>query len=128
MTAPKRFSINRRLRSFVYAIRGIKVLLQSQHNAWIHAIATILVCIAGFAFHLSSIEWCMIVIAIMAVWTSEALNTSLELLTDLASPEIHPLAAKAKDVAAGAVLLASIGAAILGVIILLPHAWTMATR
>ena len=66
-------------------------------------------------------EWCAVILAIVSVWTAEALNTALEFLTDLASPAFHPLAGMAKDVAAGAVLLASMGAALVGFLIFWPH-------
>ena len=86
-------------------------MVQSQHNAWMHAAATCAVCTAGIAFRLPGTEWCVIVLSIVIVWTAEGLNTALEILTDVASPEIHPLAGKAKDVAAGSVLIAATGAA-----------------
>jgi diacylglycerol kinase (ATP) len=70
--------------------------------------------------HLSTGEWCWIVLAIMSVWTAEALNTAFEFLADVASPEFHPLVQQAKDVAAGAVLLSAIGAAVIGLLVLGP--------
>ena len=71
--------------------------------------------------YLSASEWCWIVLAIMAVWTAEALNTALELLADVASPEFHPLVEKAKDVAAGGVLIAAFGSVIIGLLVIGPH-------
>jgi diacylglycerol kinase (ATP) len=109
------------LRSFVYAGRGIRTMLASQHNAWIHAAATLVVAVAGFAFQITRPEWCVLVLAIMAVWAAEALNTALEFLCDVASPEFHPLVEKAKDVAAGAVLLSAIGAATVGGLVFVPR-------
>ncbi|MFO1095168.1 MAG: diacylglycerol kinase family protein [Planctomycetaceae bacterium] len=123
MSEQKPFSVGGRLRSFVYAGRGIRVMLQSQHNAWIHAGATAGVILAGAAAGLTSVEWCLIVLATVAVWTAEALNTAFEFLTDVASPTIHPVAEKAKDVAAGAVLMAAIGAALVGLLVFGPHLW-----
>lgn len=99
-------------------------MLRTQHNAWIHAIATTVVAVAGVLFQLSRTEWCIIVLAVVAVWTAEALNTAFEFLTDMASPEFHPLAGKAKDVAAGAVLLAAIGAVIIGLFIFGPKVFS----
>ena len=110
-----------RIRSFYCAFKGIRVMITSQHNAWIHAVATFIVIIAGFYFRLTKLEWCWIILSITAVWTAEALNTAFEFLTDVASPEFHPLAGKAKDVAAGGVLIASIGSVIIGLIIFLPY-------
>jgi diacylglycerol kinase (ATP) len=98
------FSTSARLRSFVYAGRGIRTMLVSQHNAWIHAVATLGVVVAGLVFGIPRSEWYVLILAIVAVWTAEALNTALEFLCDVASPEFHPLVEKAKDVAAGAVL------------------------
>ena len=110
-----------RIRSFRCALAGIWTMISSQHNAWIHALATILVVTLGFNFGLSKAEWCWIVLAIISVWTAEALNTAFEFLTDVASPAFHPLAAKAKDVAAGAVLITAIGSVVIGLLILGPY-------
>jgi diacylglycerol kinase len=66
-------------------------------------------------------EWCALVSAIALVWAAEALNTAVELLTDLVQPERHPLAGRAKDAAAAGVLLASIGAAVIGALVFLPR-------
>ena len=117
---PKPF-LSARLRSFGHAFRGLKVLLQTQHNARIHALATVLVLAAGALMRISPAEWALIVLAIVSVWATEALNTAIEFLVDLASPELHPLAAKAKDVAAGAVLVAAIGSLIVGILVFGPH-------
>jgi len=110
-----------RLRSLRWAWRGIRVMLASQHNAWLHAVASVIVVAAGLMLRLSVAEWCWIVLAAMAVWTAEALNTAIEFLTDVASPQFHPTAGKAKDVAAGAVLLTAIGAVIIGALVFGPH-------
>lgn len=96
-------------------------MLKSQQNAWIHAFATVTVVIAGFILNISSGEWCWLVLAIMAVWMAEALNTAFEFLADVASPEFHPLVKKAKDVAAGAVLISAIGAIVIGIIVFGPY-------
>lgn len=96
-------------------------MLKSQHNAWIHALATLLVCGSGFYFHLPRGEWCWIILAIMSVWIAETLNTAFEFLADALSPQHHPLVGKAKDVAAGAVLMAAFGSSVIGIIIFGPH-------
>lgn len=116
----ERFSITGRIQSVKFAVRGIRLMLKSQHNAWVHAFATAVVLITGGLFCLTASQWCWIVLAIMAVWTAEALNTALELLADVASPEFHPLVEKAKDVAAGAVLISAIGSVIIGLLVLGP--------
>jgi len=117
----KSFTISARIKSFGYAFNGVFIMLQSQHNAWIHALASILISAAGFLFGLNRSEWCWIVLAIISVWTAEALNTAFEFLADAASPEYHPLVKKAKDVAAGAVLITAIGAAVIGVLVIGPY-------
>jgi len=113
--------LNGRLRSFGHAFRGLKILLQTQHNARIHAVATLLVVAAGALFGISLAEWALVALAVAAVWMAEALNSAIEFLVDLASPDFHPLAAKAKDLAAGAVLAAAIGALVVGVLVFGPH-------
>lgn len=115
------FSIAARARSFRYAARGIVSLLRSQHNAWIHAAASAAVVALGFYVGLSRSEWCLVVLAMALVWSAEAVNTAFEALCDVASPDLHPLVERAKDVAAGAVLLAAAGAAVVGVLVFGPH-------
>ena len=121
MTEKDGFSVADRLESFRHAFRGVGVLLVSQHNAWIHLLATVGVCGAGLLIGISRLEWCAIAVAVVLVWTAEALNTAFEFLCDAASPEFHPLIQKGKDVAAGAVLLCSVGAAAIGLLVFVPH-------
>lgn len=115
------FSLGARVKSFGYAFSGIALLVRSQHNAWIHALATALVVGLGMLFPISALEWCALILAIALVWIAEALNTSIEFLADALSPEHHPMVGKAKDAAAGGVLLAAIAAAAVGFIVLGPH-------
>jgi len=115
------FTVSARLKSFAHAVKGILIMLKSQRNAWIHAAATIIVCVMGLCFGVTKSEWCWIVLAIVVVWTAEALNTALEFLMDAATPEYHPLVEKAKDVAAGAVLISAVGAAVIGLFIMGPY-------
>jgi len=119
--AARPFQFTGRIRSFHYAIRGILRMVHCQHNAWIHAAATMAVLGAGFILHLTRPDWCWIILAISIVWTAEALNTAFEFLADAASPEFHPLVRDAKDVAAGAVLITAAASAIIGTIVLLPY-------
>lgn len=113
-------SVHKRLLSFRYAFQGIADLLRSQPNARIHLVATVVVVGAGFYWHISQTEWLFIILCVALVTALEAINTALEYLTDLVSPGTHPLAGKAKDVAAAAVLIAAIGAVLIGIIIFLP--------
>ena len=115
------FSVASRLESFRCAFRGVGTLLASQHNARIHLLATVCACGLGLLLGISLLEWCAIAVAIVMVWTAEALNTAFEFLCDVASPEFHPLIQKAKDVAAAAVLLSAAGAAVIGLIVFVPH-------
>jgi len=102
----------------VYAGRGIRTMLVSQVNARIHALATVFVVALGFALRISRLDWLALVLAVAFVWTAEAINTALEFVCDVASPEFHPLVEKAKDVAAGAVLISAVGAAVTACLVL----------
>jgi len=119
MTKP--FSIAERLKSISFALSGIGAMLRTQHNARIHLAATIVVVVAALWFQVAREEWVWLVFAMIAVWTAEALNTAFEFLCDVASPEFHPLVKEAKDVAAAAVLIASMGAAVVGAVVFVPH-------
>ena len=121
MKGSLKFSVLNRIRSVKCAGHGITTMMKYEHNAWVHALATFIACGAGFYFGFTKSEWCLIVLAIIAVWTAEALNTALELLADVASPGFHPEVKKAKDVAAGAVLITCIGSVIIGALILCPY-------
>jgi diacylglycerol kinase (ATP) len=118
---PRAFTFTGRLRSVRYAVRGVRTMLAGQHNAWLHAASTVAVVAAGLVLRVERVEWCCLVVAMMAVWTAEALNTAFEFLCDVASPAFHPLVAKSKDVAAGAVLLSAAGAIAIGLLIFVPH-------
>ena len=113
--------LKQRVKSFGYAFKGIGTLVRTQPHARIHAMATVVVVGCGFLFEVTRIDWLALVLAIALVWVAEAVNTAIEFLTDLASPEYHPLAGKAKDVAAGAVLLAAIAAIAIAVIVFAPY-------
>ncbi len=115
--------IKQRLQSFKYALKGIRLLFQSETNAKIHLVFTLLVIAGGLFFSVSTTEWCLLVLAIVMVLGAEAMNTAIEYLTDLVSPDFHELAEKTKDVAAGAVLITVIGAVIVGCTIFLPKIW-----
>lgn len=115
------FSWAARLRSFRYAGAGFLVLVSSQHNARIHAAATIAVVIAGLICRLRPLEWALLVMAMGMVWALEAVNTAIELLADEISREQRPLLGKAKDVAAFGVLAAAIAAILIGLFVFLPR-------
>lgn len=113
--------LQKRIASFGYAFKGIVTLISTQANARIHFLATVLVLGAGFLLEITRMEWAAIALAMGLVWMAEGMNTAIEFLTDLTSPDHHPLAGKAKDVAAGAVLLAAIAAAVVACIVFLPY-------
>ena len=115
------FKFSGRVRSFRHAVAGIARMIRCQHNAWIHAGATLIVLAAALLFRVTAADWCWIVLALSIVWTAEALNTAFEFLADAASPEFHPLIRDAKDVAAGAVLITAFAAAVIGALIFWPH-------
>jgi diacylglycerol kinase len=111
----------RRVRSFGYAWKGIVWLIRSQPNAQIHLVATICAVAAACWLKITIGEWCAVLIVTGMVWGAEALNSALELLADHFAPEEHPLVGKAKDVAAGGVLVAAIVAAAVGVMVFGPR-------
>ncbi|MHB9155846.1 MAG: diacylglycerol kinase family protein [Endomicrobiales bacterium] len=115
------FSIADRIKSIRCAGHGIGIMLKFEHNAWVHTLATVLVLCLGLYLRLGRFEWCWLVLAVVTVWTAEALNTAFEFLADVASPNFHPMVEKAKDVAAGAVLIASIGSVIIGLLVFGPR-------
>ncbi len=116
-----RFSIVDRFRSFKFAFKGIVVFIRDTHNAWIHLLAAVLVVSMGFYFSISSNEWLALVIVIGFVLVTEAINSAIELLVDLVSPDFNEKAGRIKDIAAGAVLLAAITAMVVGLIIFVPY-------
>jgi diacylglycerol kinase len=113
-------SIRKRIISVRYALNGMRDMLTTQPNARFHIAACAAVIIAGVYFHISSLEWIAVVLCMALVLSLEAVNTALEYLTDLTSPDYHPLAGKAKDVAAAAVLIAAIGALVVGLLVFIP--------
>ncbi len=112
-------------RSFGWAFAGVWHMLRRQRNAQIHSLITILVVVFGVVLRVSAAEWVVLVLAVALVLSLEALNTALEAVVDLVSPQMHPLAKQAKDTAAGAVLIGAIGAAIGGCIIFVPKLWML---
>ena len=115
-----------RLHSVGHALRGIGVLLATQPNARLHAAATVVVVALGAWLRIGPLEWALLAAVIGLVFCAEALNTAIETLTDLVSPKWHALARDAKDVAAAAVLLASLAALAVGGWIFLPRLLALA--
>ncbi len=115
--------INARMRAFGHAFRGWWHVLKTQHNAWIHSVAAMLVIVLCIWLKLPVRDWAVIILAIAMVFTAEFINTAIEAVVDLASPVHHPLAKVGKDVGAGAVLIAAVAAALVGLLILGPPLW-----
>jgi len=121
MSKRQRFSLAARVRSFGYAFKGFAHFFASQHNGWIHAVAAAVVIAASCYFDISRLEWCAVLLAIGAVLCAELLNTAVEFIVDLVSPEHNELAGKAKDVGAAAVLVMAMAAAGVGVVVFGPR-------
>ncbi len=115
------FRLSARLHSFRHAFRGLALLVRTQHNAWIHLLATVGAVSLGFYEALSLTEWGAIVLAIALVWVTEAVNTAIEFLADEVSLERRDRIGWAKDVGAGAVLLAALASVVLGALVFVPH-------
>ncbi|MFN2274657.1 MAG: diacylglycerol kinase family protein [Anaerolineales bacterium] len=109
-----------RLHSFRHAFAGWWYVLRTQRNAWIHSVATLAVFLIAVWTRVRLRDWAVLLLAIGLVWTSEFVNSALEAIVDLASPEMHPLAKVGKDVGAAAVLIAALIAALIGLLILGP--------
>lgn len=120
LSEKKRFSIIARARSFRYAVRGIGIILKTQHNFWIQIVGAVVVSFLGIFFHISPSEWAVLILAMTAVFVAESFNTAIEIDIDLTSPTYHPYARDTKDVAAGAVLITVLGAVLIGLIIFVP--------
>ena len=108
-------------KSFYFAFKGVADLFSGRHpNAIIHLLAVIIVGIAGVCYNISNTEWSMVIVCIMTVLSMEAVNSAIEYIVDLVSPQYHPLAGKAKDIAAAAVLLSAIGSVLVAMFIFIP--------
>jgi len=106
--------------SFKMAFSGIRYVLGTQPNMRIHGGITLFVILGGLSFHLSSIEWVAVALAIAAVFSAEMINTAIESMTDLITTEYHSQAKVAKDVSAGMVLVVALAAAAIGILVFGP--------
>lgn len=113
--------LQKRIKSFGYALQGIKSFIKVEHNAWIHCFAMTCVIIAGCCFGITATEWICVVLCFGMVLTAEAFNTAIERLANVVSPDFHKGIGDVKDVAAGAVLITAIAAAVVGLIIFIPY-------
>ena len=115
--------LHKRIKSFKYAYEGCWYVIRTQKNAWIHAFFTLTIIIVGLWLNLARYDWVFLVLAIALVWMAEFLNTAIEAIVDMAAPDYQPLAKIAKDVSAGAVLIAALAALVIGLLILGPPLW-----
>lgn len=115
----KSFIISR-IHAFRHAFRGLFYVMKTQRNAWIHTATTVAVFIVSAWLEISFTEWAMIILTIALVFMAEFINTAIEAVVDLASPNKHPLAKIGKDVGAAAVLVAAFAAVFVGLLILAP--------
>ena len=109
-----------RAHSFEHAFYGWWFVLRTQRNAWIHAAFSTAVVLVALWLRLPLRDWAVLFLTIALVWTVEFINTALEAVVDLASPQQHPLARVGKDVGAAAVLLASLASVLVGLLLLGP--------
>jgi diacylglycerol kinase len=122
LSTPKK-ELYDRAKSFQYAFEGWWFVLRTQHNAWIHAIITLVVVGLAFWLRLPLRDWAVLILTFMAVWMAEFMNTAIEAVVDMTMPDVHPLAKVAKDVAAAAVLVGALGAVLIGLLLLGPPLW-----
>ena len=115
------FEFTGRIRSFKYAFKGIWTMIQSQHNVWVHALATVAVVGAGLYFEVERDEWMWLILAHRSRMERRGPQYGIRILGGCHQPNISSDNRNAKDVAAAAVLIAAIGAVIIGILILGPH-------
>lgn len=116
------------IRSFGYAFKGVKYAYTTQLNFKVHAVATLATIVMGVFLHISLNEWLWIILAIALVITAEMLNTAIEILTDIVSPEWNEKAGRVKDLSAGSVIIVAAFAVISGLVIFLPKLYQLLTN
>lgn len=121
----KQFSIKDRIKSFKYAFNGLKIMILEEHNIRIHIVVAVLVIVLGAIVKLSIPEWLIITLTITIVITLEIINSSIENLADIISPEWNIKIRKVKDLCAAAVLIAGLASVIVGALIFIPKIMTL---
>ncbi|MGB1253862.1 MAG: diacylglycerol kinase family protein [Candidatus Promineifilaceae bacterium] len=121
------FDLRARVRSFGYALEGWRYLVRNEHNSRIHLFVATIVFMLGIWLQIGRIEWAILMLTFTAVLAGEMFNSAIEAIVDMTSPDPHPLAKAAKDVAAGGVLFAACAAVIIGLLILGPPLWEKLT-
>lgn len=118
---PQRLTLAARLKSFGYALQGIAFMLKTQHNAWLHGVATIGVIALAVYCDVSVSDWRWLIVAMGMVWVGETINTAVEYVCDVVSPDYNHAVKHAKDIAAGGVLIAAIAALVIGALTFWPY-------
>jgi len=116
----QKFSLTKRIKSFVYAFNGLSVLLREEHNFRIHLVATLVVFLAAIYFQLSTIESVLLVLTVGFVLVAEAFNSAIENIADFISSEKHEKIKRIKDIAAAAVFISALAALSIGLLIFVP--------
>lgn len=125
---PKQTFLAARAKSLGYALQGVRFMLKTQHNAWLHLVATVLVIGLGGYVGMDADNWRWLIAAIVMVWVAEAFNTAVEYVCDVVSPGYSEVVKHAKDIAAGAVLLSAVGAAVIGGVTFWPYVSVWVSR
>jgi diacylglycerol kinase len=116
----KQFSISKRLKSFVFALNGLKILMKDEHNSRIHFVISVLVIVASVLFGLNTYEWIAIIFSIGLVFTAEIINTAIENIADFLTIEHNQKIKIIKDLSAASVLISAFTAFAIGLIVFLP--------
>jgi diacylglycerol kinase len=120
MSTVQKFSLKQRARSFRFAFSGVQSFFATQHNARVHAFATVLVVAAAWYYHIEGARLGLLVVCIALVWMAELFNTAIEAICDFMHPGWHHRVKYIKDLAAAGVLVMSVAACIVALIVFLP--------
>ena len=123
MMGQKRFSIKKRIKSFGFAVKGLRILIKEEHNARIHLFIAGVVIVASIGFGISAFEWMAIILAIGFVFAAEIINSAIENMADFTSPEKDERIKKIKDLSAAGVLVSAVTAFAIGLLVFLPKFW-----
>ena len=115
-----KFSLRKRIQSFRYAFSGLWFVLKHEHNFRIHLLAAVVAVLAGFYFDISTYEWLAIILVITLVLSLEMVNSAIEKLADVVSPEKNEQIKVIKDMTAAAVLLAAMASLVVAALIFIP--------
>lgn len=115
------FTLTARIKSFGHAFDGLALMFRTQHNAWLHLAASLGVTGLAWWYGVSAADWRWLLAAMAMVWVAETMNTAVEFLCDVVSPQYSAAVKGAKDIAAGAVLIAAAVAAMMGALTFWPY-------